>query len=72
MGERLVQEAFVGYKYGTYFKVGLVCEHTPISAYQNGEEEKKEDQMEVDEQSSVPAVADPLAKFNLDKFLNQV
>lgn len=57
MDEKIVQEAFVGYKYGTYFKLGLVCEHTPESAYPennvnsdtvNAEEEKKEEEMQVD------------------------
>ena len=63
MDDRIVQEAFVGYKYGTYFKLGLVCEHTPASAYTqsansdtqlNAEEEKKEEEMQVDEQNSGP------------------
>lgn len=65
-----MQEAFVGYKYGTFSKLGLVTEHTPLSAYpKSSAEESKEDEMEVDEQSSGPR---DLTQFNMDKFLASV
>ena len=70
MGEQFVQEAFVGYKYGTFSKLGLVTEHTPLSAYpQSSAEEENKDDMEVDEQSSGPR---DLTQFNMDKFLAAV
>ena len=62
-----LQEAFVGYKYGTFSKFGLVCERLPPSAYGPGE---NGDSMEVDEGSAVAMVQkDDLSKFNMDSLL---
>ena len=52
--EDFVQEAFVGYKYGTYFKLGVFCERTKPSDYP---EEIEEDKMEVDESSEMSQAA---------------
>ena len=43
-------ESFVGYKYGTYFKLGVFCERTNPSDYLD---EIEEDIMEVDESSEM-------------------
>ena len=75
--EDFVQEAFVGYKYGTFSKLGIVCERTPRSAYPQDQagaaEESKEDAMDVDEDSSQqnPA-ANKLNRFNMQTFLEKV
>ena len=46
--EKYVMESFVGYKYGTYYKLGLFCERTKPEDYPDEQEEMK---MEVDESS---------------------
>ena len=38
--DKFVQEALVGYKYGTFYKLGFLCERTPLSVYPNEEELK--------------------------------
>ena len=48
--EKFVMESFVGYKYGTYFKLGVFCERTNPSDYPD---EIEEDKMEVDESSEM-------------------
>ena len=55
--ENFIQEAFVGYKYGTFSKLGIICERTTPSG---GEEA-----MDVDEESKVEPVA---ATNNMNKF----
>ena len=52
MSDTFVQECFVGYKYGSYYKLGLVCERTKPEDYPQ-EESKEEDSMDVDETSDV-------------------
>jgi len=47
MSEKFVQECFVGYKYGTFTKLGFICERTKPEDYFE-EENKEEDSMDVD------------------------
>lgn len=56
--ESFVQEAFVGYKYGTFSKLGIICERNPSGG---------EEAMDVDEESKVEpdAPASNMNEFNL-------
>ena len=58
--ENFIQEAFVGYKYGTFSKLGVVCQRTPVA-----EETKHDEGMEVDQAAS----ATSMDKFNMETFL---
>lgn len=49
--DKFVQETFIGYKYGSYSKLGLVCERTDPSAYEEVKQDSDEDSMQVDETS---------------------
>ena len=55
-GDKFVQETMIGYKYGSFSKLGIVCERTDPSLYPNQEEVKQEEEpMEVDETSEPAA-----------------
>lgn len=74
--EDFVQEAFVGYKYGSLMRLGVVCERTPRSQYPQNQaaaaEENKEEAMDVDEDSSGQVQAAKMKKFNMKTFLEKV
>lgn len=56
----------MAYKYGTYSRLGLVCEKTPAEDPRlQGEEQS----MEVDEESKGPS---ELHQFNIDTYLKHV
>lgn len=62
MGEdKFVQECLIGYKYGTFSKLGLICERTKPELYtveeSKGNAGSGEEPMEVDEDSSLQAAA---------------
>ena len=73
--DRFAQECFVGYKYGTLYKLGIICERTRPEQYalaQNGEESKTgEEPMQVDESSDMQAATSNAAQSHsrsLDHF----
>lgn len=51
MHERFVQESYVGYKYGSYFRLGLICKRTRPEDYPAADQQDEEVKMEVDELS---------------------
>ena len=61
--DKFAQECFIGYKYGTFYKLGIICERTKPEQYAiaaSSEEESKEggeEPMQVDEDSSMQAAA---------------
>ena len=69
--DKFAMASFVGYKYGSYFKLGLLCERTKPEDYpQEGASE--EQKMEVDESSQTQAAPQggkrDLTQFNMIKF----
>ena len=43
-GDKFVQETMISYKYGTFSKLGIVCERTNPSQYPDQEEVKQEEE----------------------------
>ena len=80
--EKFAQECFIGYMYGTYKKLGFICERTSQEQYAAAQDEESkggEEPMQVDEDSSMmAAAADPtsaqtqktrdLSAFNMAEF----
>ena len=71
--DKWVQETLVGYKYGSYTKLGFICERTPEADYPKTSTDRDEG-MEVDETSQGPvdAKASKLDEFNMVAFLKAV
>ena len=86
--DKFAQACFVGYKYGTFTKLGIICERTRPEQYANAgaEEEVKggEQAMEVDEDSNMQAAAaqsqksnakdgvKDLSAFNMEEFIRKI
>lgn len=78
--DKFAQECFIGYMYGTFKKLGFICERTTQEQYAaalNEERKEGEEPMQVDEDSSMAAAATTsaseqktrdLSAFNMAEF----
>ena len=67
--ERFIQAKFVAYKYGSWLKLGLICERTKAEDYPSEESKEEEEQKMVVDESAGPR---DLTDFNMDTFMKAV